>query len=77
MYFLSKKKMKMDEDNCNACAKLLEKDTRIDPKIHVLWKDNAKYRVLSDLHRSHVDYLFRREKITEKIGQVSNVLLNY
>ena len=77
MYFLSKKKMKMDEDTCNACEKLLEKDTRIDPKIHVLWKDNAKYRVLSDLHRSHVDYIFRREKITEKIGQVSNVLLNY
>ena len=67
----------MDADTCNACVKLLEKDTRIDPKFHVLWIDNAKYRVLSDLHRSHVDYLFRREKITEKIGQVSNVLLNY
>ena len=83
--FFIKKFFKIDEDTCNACAKLLEKDTRIDPKIHVLWKDNAKYRVLSDLHRSHVDYIFRREKITEKIGQVSNddlekhlnVLLNY
>ena len=75
--FFIKKFFKIDEDTCNACEKLLEKDTRIDPKIHVLWKDNAKYRVLSDLHRSHVDYIFRREKITEKIGQVSNVLLNY
>ena len=83
--FFIKKNFKIDEDTCNTCAKLLEKDTRIDPKIHVLWNDNAKYRVLSDLHRSHVDYIFRREKITEKIGQVSNddhekhlnVLLNY
>ena len=62
--FFIKKKLKMDEDTCNAYLKLLEKDTRIDPKIHVLWKDNAKYRVLSDLHCSHVDYIFRREKIT-------------
>ena len=65
MYFLSKK-IKMDEDTCNACVKRLEKDTRIDPKIHVLWKDNANYRVLSDLHHSYVDYIFTREKTTEK-----------
>ena len=70
--FFIKKNFKIDEDTCNTCAKLLEKDTRIDPKIHVLWNDNAKYRVLSDLHRSHVDYIFRRAKIIEKIGQVSN-----
>ena len=56
----------MDEDICNACVKRLEKDTRIDPKIHVLWKDNANYRVLSDLHHSYVDYIFMREKTTEK-----------
>ena len=72
-YFLSNRKFELDEDTCNACVKRLEKDTRVDPKIHVLWKDNAKYRVLSDLHCSHVDYIFRREKITEKIGQDSNV----
>ena len=62
----------MNEDTCNACVKRLEKDNRIDPKIHVLWKDDAKYRVLSDPHHLHVDYKLRREKITEKIGQVSN-----
>ena len=31
MYFLSKK-IKMNEDTCNACVKRLEKDNRIDPK---------------------------------------------
>ena len=71
----------MDEDTCNACVKLSQKDTRFNPKIHVLWKDNAKYRVLSDLHRSHVDYIFRREKIGqvshEDLGKHLNVLLNY
>ena len=83
--FFIKKQFKMDEDTCNTCVKPLEKDTRINPKIHVLWKDNAKYRVLSDLYCSYVDNIFRREKITEKIGQGSNddlekhlnVLLNY
>ena len=40
----------MDGDTCNACVELLEKDTRIDPKIQVLWKDNAKYRALSDIN---------------------------
>ena len=79
--FFYQKKIKMDEDTCNACVKLLQKDTRLNPKIHVLWKDNAKYRVLSDLHRSHVDYIFRREKIGqvshEDLGKHLNVLLNY
>ena len=66
VFFIKKKKIKMDEDTCNACVKRLEKDTRIDPKINVLWKDNANYRVLSDLHYSYVNYIFTREKITEQ-----------
>ena len=70
--FFIKKIFLMDEDTCNASVKLKKKDTIINPKIHVLWKNNAKYRVLSDLHHSHVDYIFRRAKIIEKIGQVSN-----
>ena len=66
VFFIKKKKIKMDEDTCNTCVKRLEKDTRIDPKINVLWKDNANYRVLSDLHHSYVNYIFKREKITEQ-----------
>ena len=48
--FIIKKIFQIDEDTCNACIKLLEKDNRISLKNHVSWKDNARYRVLSDLH---------------------------
>ena len=48
--FIIKKIFQIHKDTCNACIKLLEKDNRISPKNHVLWKDNARYRVLSDLH---------------------------
>ena len=83
--FTIKKKFKIDEDACNAFVKLLEKDTKINPQIHVLWKDNVKYRVLSDLHRSYIDYIFCRERKTAKSKKVSdenldihlNVLFNY
>ena len=84
-FFIIKNFFQIDEDTCNACIKLLEKDNRISPKNHVLWKDNARYRVLSDLHHSHVDYIFCREKIIGKTGEMSkdnleiylNSLLNY
>ena len=83
--FYYQKNFKIDEGACNACVNILEKDTRINPQIHILWKDNAKYRVLSDLHHCYIDYIFCRERITAKSGKVSdenlgihlNVLLNY
>ena len=83
--FTIKKNFWIDEDACNAFVKHLEKDTKINPQIHVLRKDNAKYRVLSDLHRSYIDCIFCRERITAKSGKVSdenldihlNVLFNY
>ena len=75
----------IDKKTCNACVKLLEKDTRINPRLYVLWKDNAKYRVLSDLHHSYVEYIFHRELITGISGKISdgkldihlNALFNY
>ena len=83
--FIIKKNLQIDKETCNACINFLEKDNRISFKIHVLWKDNALYRILSDLHHSHVDYIFCREKIIGKTGEISkdnlkihlNSLLNY
>ena len=34
--------------------------------IHVIWKENTKYRVFSDLHRIYVDKIFRTEPFQEK-----------
>ena len=83
--FAIKKNFEQEEDTCNACVKLLEKEVKISPSIFDLWKDNAKYRVFADLHCSYVDYIFRREPISgingkipyEKLDIHLNSLLNY
>ena len=35
--------------------------------IHIIWKQNTKYRVFSHLHGIYVDKIFRREPILEKV----------
>ena len=35
--------------------------------IHVIWKENTKYRVFSDLHRIYVVKIFRTEPFQEKV----------
>ena len=69
----------------NACVKRLEKVVRIKPHIYIMLKNNAKYRVFTDLHRSDADFIFHREPITgiskkisdEKLDIHLNALLNY
>ena len=39
--------------------------------IHIIWKENTKYRVFSDLHCIYIDKIFRREPISGKSGSVS------
>ena len=51
--------------------KLLRKEDKINTFIHIIWKQNTKYRVFSDLHRIYVDKIFRREPILGKSGSVS------
>ena len=84
-YLLSKKNFDKDEDTCNACVKPLEKVVKIKPHIYIMLKNNAKYRVFTDLHCSYADFIFRREPITgiskkisdEKLDIHLNALLNY
>ena len=83
--FAIKKNFDKDEDTCNACVKPLEKVVKIKPHIYIMLKNNAKYRVFTDLHRSYADFIFRREPITgiskkisdEKLDIHLNALLNY
>ena len=65
------KKFKEDTDTCDVCFKLLQQEDKINTFIHIIWKENTKYRVFSDLHHIYVDKIFRREPILEKSGSVS------
>ena len=66
-----KKNVKEDTDTCDVCFKLLQKEDKMNTFIHIIWKENTKYRVFSDLHRIYVDKIFRREPILGKSGSVS------
>ena len=43
-----KKKIKEDTDTCDLCFKLLQKEDKMNTFIHIIWKENTKYRVFSD-----------------------------
>ena len=79
--FAIKKIFEKDNEACNVCFELLQKEDKINPFIYILWKDKAKYRVFTDLHRSYVDHIFRCKPIRGKIGKISNekieIYLNY
>lgn len=74
-----KKKFRLSDDHCNGCHNLLEKDTRVNPMIWVIFKNNSKYRVLSNLCLQYVQKIIRREDISlEKEGEIDvNKYLNY
>ena len=53
------------------CLKLLDKNDETSSKIYIIWKDNLKFRVFSNLYRSFLDKIFRNENIKDKIGEIS------
>ena len=74
-----------EKDACNALVRLLEKEIEISPHIYIMWNNNAKYRVFTDLQRSYTDSIFRKEPTNEISRKISyggldihlNSLLNY
>ena len=44
---------------------------KINLQIHIIWTENQKYRVFTNLHRSFLDNLFRRENTKRKCGKIS------
>ena len=56
---------------CNMCLKLLDKNDETSSKIYIIWKDNLKFRVFSNLYKSFLDKIFRKENIKDKIGEIS------
>ena len=68
---------KEDPDTCNMCFKLLQNQDRINPTIHMVWKENTKYRVYTNLHRLYADYIIRHESIKGNSGEISNETINF
>ena len=56
---------------CNMCLKLLDKNDETSSRIHIIWTENLKFRVFSNLHRCYLDKIFRNENIKDKIGEIS------
>ena len=56
---------------CNMCLKLLDKNDETSSRMHIIWTENLKFRVFSNLHRCYLDKIFRNENIKDKIGEIS------
>ena len=56
---------------CNMCLKLLDKNDETSSIIYIIWKDNLKFRVFSNLYQCFLDKIFRNENIKDKIGEIS------
>ena len=70
--FEIQKNFKNDDDSCDMRFELSQKEDKLNPSIYIMWKENTKYRVLTDLHRSYADKIFRHEPIRSKNESISN-----
>ena len=70
-----KKAFTKEKDICNYCLSLLENEDQNNPKIHIIWTENQKYRVFTNFHRAFVDRIFRYEKISNKTGKISQEMI--
>ena len=57
---------------CDSCMSLLENEDHDNPKIHIIWTENWKYRVFSNFYHAFLDRLFRCENIKNKCGKIDN-----
>ena len=65
-----KKGFKENAFICNVCFKLLQYHDKSNPQIHIIWTENQKYRVFTNLYWSFLDNLFRRENIKHKCSKI-------
>ena len=69
--FIIIKNFKLQEEHCDRCHNFLEKDTRINPMIRVIFKNNSKYRALSNLYLEYVQKIMDREDaVLDKSGEI-------
>ena len=70
-----KKAFKEEEDTCKKCLEFLRSEDRINPQIYIIWKENQKYKVFTNFHRSFVDRVFRYENIRDKFGKIAHEVI--
>ena len=51
---------------------LLENEDQDNPKIHIIWTENQKYRVFSNFYRAFLDRIFRCKIIKNKCCKIDN-----
>ena len=51
---------------------LLENEDQDNPRIHIIWTENQKYKVFSNFYQAFLDRVFRHESIKNKCGKISN-----
>ena len=57
---------------CDCCMALLENQDQDNPKIHIIWTENQKYRVFPNFYCDFLDCIFRHENIKNKCGKIDN-----
>ena len=58
--------------------KLFQNHNEMTSKIHIIWTNNKKYRVFTNLYRSFLDKIFNNENIKDKSGEISQeTIANY
>ena len=65
-----KKAFQEDKDTCNMCVKVLQNRDEINCKIFIIWSNNQKYRVFTNLYRSFLDRIFKNENLKNKSGEI-------
>ena len=61
-----KKNFKEDTDTCDVCFKVLQKKDKINTFIHIIWKENTKFRVFSCIMYMLIKYL-KENPFKEKV----------
>ena len=73
-----KKDFTRKKNVCDYCMALLENEGQINPRIHIIWTENQKYRVFSKFYHAFLDCIFKCGKINnETIDKYINAHINY
>ena len=65
-YSLSKTIFKENDDDCNQCFKITNGITDTE-RMHVIWKENVKYRVYTNLYQTDTNYIMKKGRKFLKI----------
>ena len=67
--FSYQKNFKNDEGVCDVCFKIVN-DIEKFAKMHIIWVNNSKYRVYTNLWRSFAEEIMRKEESLNKYGYI-------